>query len=97
MLIGDYRKRLREDTKILQSFNNKVSRSIVCKTKCGIRLTSRSKRIIGVIIEDANGDELYIKYSILDNYYNSGKVALTNNPSLALPICYIKAVANSKV
>lgn len=97
MLIGNYVKRLREDTKILKSFNNKVSRSIICKAKCGIRLTNKSKKIMGVIIEDADGDELYIKYSVMNDYYNNGKIALTNNPSQALPICYIKAVANSKV
>lgn len=96
MLVGNYIKRLREDTKILQKFNSKVSRSIICKTKCGIRLTSNSKKIIGVVIEDGDGDELFIKYSVINDYYNNGKIALTNNPAQALPICYIKAVANSK-
>lgn len=97
MQFGDYNKRLREDTKLLIEYSNRVSRTIVCKTKCGIKLTPNSRKILGVIIEDADGNELYIKYSVMNNLYNNGVVALTNNIHQALSINFIKAVVSCKI
>ena len=97
MQFGDYNKRLREDTKLLIEYSNKVSRTIICKTKCGIKLTPNSRKILGVIIEDADGNELYIKYSVMNNLYNNGVVALTNNIHQALSINFIKAVVSCNI
>ena len=97
MQFGDYNKRLREDTKLFTEYNKRVSRTIICKTKCGIKLTPNSRKILGVIIEDAEGNELYIKYSVMNNFYNNGVVALTNDIYQALSINFIKAVANCKI
>lgn len=96
MIFGNYGKRLKEDTKVLVEFSKRVSRPIYCKAKCSIKLTKKSKSIIGVVLEDACGDELYVKYSVIEKFFNEGYVGITTNSNQALPINYIRIVANSK-